>query len=662
MAFLEVKNLTKKYKNQLVLNDISISFSSKGLYCLIGESGGGKSTFINCISGIEKIDKGKIYFQNKRIRNFDKFRNKYVSMVYQNSNLISFLNVKDNIYIKGKNDLDLEKVNVNSFVNTKINVLSGGEIQRVGIARGICGNSKILLLDEPTGSLDKDNSYKIMDIIKELSKSYLVIMVSHNLELVKKYKATIISLKDGKIINTKEVKENNTLFSEKLKRLSLVNTIKIAIKTLFKSKIKILISVIALSISLTFLLLSYSASVNIHNLINDNKTNYLDYTLLKISKEKTNKIENSSLTLVKEEQLTNIDKISIDHLINIDSYLYDLSPIFSSYPLINHPVNSEYFFSNIEWVPYFKKEENRFKNKIQGRFPSYEKEVVVNKAASKYFSNNRFNINLEKVIDLKLSNNEIISDTYFIDMTFIIVGQVEEFDMLETPKIYYPYEYLLKISKDINLDNLSSYLETPVTLFDRLSTIKGIDDAFASNKLIVQVDLKKVNYVYREVNAYFMDEIQFKAYSSSIEKIKLFEGIYSSISTVLDIFVSITLIISVALLTLVLFSYVLDFKKDIGIMLGIGILKEDVSYIFMFQSILISLLSIFVSIVLYFSSIKIINSYLLSLVGIEVLSESILFQGIIFIIFISLLISIFLSFLVSRKIVKLNVSSILKED
>ena len=81
------------------------------------------------------MDKGKIYFQNKRIKNFDKFRNKYVSMVYQNSNLISFLNVKDNIYIKGKNDLNLEKVNVNSFVYTKINVLSGGEIQRVGIAR-----------------------------------------------------------------------------------------------------------------------------------------------------------------------------------------------------------------------------------------------------------------------------------------------------------------------------------------------------------------------------------------------------------------------------------------------------------------------------------------------------------------------------------------------
>ena len=368
------------------------------------------------------------------------------------------------------------------------------------------------------------------------------------------------------------------------------------------------------------------------------------------------------MTLVKEEQLTNSDKISIDHLINIDSYLYDLTPIFSSYPLINHPVNSEYFFSNIEWVPYFKNEESRFKNKIQGRFPSYEKEVVINKAASKYFSNSRFNINLEKIIDLKLSNNEIVSDTYFIDMNFLIVGQIEEFDMLETPKIYYPYEYLLKISKDINLTNLSSYLDTPVTLFDRLSTIKGIDDAFASNKLIVEVELKKVNYVYTEVNAYFINDIQFKAYSSSIEKIKLFEGIYSSINTVLDIFVSITLIISIALLALVLFSYVLDFKKDIGIMLGIGILKEDVSYIFMFQSILISLLSIFVSIVLYFSSIKIINSYLLSLVGIEVLSETILTQGIIFIIFISLIISIFLSFLVSRKIVKLNISSILKED
>ena len=169
MEFLRIKNLSKKYNNQIVLDKVNYSFPSNGLFVLVGESGSGKSTFINCICGIEKMDKGEIYLNDKKIKNFDKFRNRYIGMVYQNSNLISFLNVKDNICLLGQNENNIN-INITKFSKTKINVLSGGEVQRVGILRALASSSKILLCDEPIGSLDKDNGMAVLKILKELSE------------------------------------------------------------------------------------------------------------------------------------------------------------------------------------------------------------------------------------------------------------------------------------------------------------------------------------------------------------------------------------------------------------------------------------------------------------------------------------------------------------
>ncbi len=662
MAFLEIKNLSKKYNEQVVLDNVSYSFPSKGLFVLLGESGVGKSTFINCLAGIEKMDKGTILFNNQKIKNFEKFRNKYVGMIYQNSNLISFLSVVDNACLltnKTKENL----IDLSKFKNRKVNVLSGGENQRVAIARALSSSSKILLCDEPCGSLDKQNSMMILKILTELSKRSLVIMVTHNFELVKKFNPYIIKIENKQIVGSYYKDENNRFFSEKLRFLSITKIIKIAYRTLTKNLVKMITSIISLCISFSFLLFTNSASLNIGKMINDNKTRFLDYTLLKIVKEKKNIIENSSLTLVKEERLNKEDIMELSYLIkDLKSYHYDLTPVFSSFPLINHPANSEYFFSDVEWVPYYKNNEKNLKSYIDGRFPQNKNEVVINSEAKKHFSSSRFLINSTKEIDLKLTNNEIISDMFTVNMNFTIVGVIDEFELLPTPKIYYPYEYIHQISKEIYLSNLSKYYDTKITLFDRLSTICGIDDSFSSNKLLIECEVDEVDEIFKRVNSLIKEKEAYKVYSTPLSKINSFQGMFDSILVVLKIFLVITLLISIALLTLVIFSYILDYKKDIGIMLGCGVLKFDIGRVFLLQSFIITLISILGSVIVYSLFSKIINLYLFSLCGIAILADNIGLEGILSLLMVSITISIFISFVVVNRITKLNVSAILKED
>ena len=662
MDFLIIKNLSKKYNDQIVLDKVNLSFPSKGLFFLLGESGGGKSTFINCLCGIEKMDKGEIILGGKRIKNFEKFRNKYIGMVYQNSNMISFLNVEDNVFLKGKKEILNNDLGVNEYKKRKINVLSGGEIQRIAILRSLVSKSRILLCDEPTGSLDKENSKKVMDILYEISKTRLVLIVTHNISLVKAYKGNVLILKNHQIEQEYIKEEGKFFLKEKIRYMSLEKMMKISLKTLFKNPFKMLMSLISLALSFSFLLFSYSASINVEALIDQNKSKYLDYTLLKIAKEKTSEVENSSLTLVKEEMLDRKDILELNYKIDISSYKYDLTPLFSSYPMINHPLGSKYYLSNIEWVPYFKDNEINFINYIEGRFPLNENEVVINNECKKYLSNSRFKIEMERIVDLKLTNNEIISDSYSLDMDFKIVGVVEEFDLLSTPKIYYPYDYFTKISKEIRLDNLSSYYDVDVTLFDRLTTIRGEDDAFSSNKLVINIHNDEVEEVYKSINSLIKEDESYKVYSSNLSKLESFESIFDAIYLVLEIFVSITILISISLLVLVLFSYILDYKKDIGIMLGSGVLKSDISFIFIFQSIILSISSIFLSLVIYSLLVDKINSYFYSLCGINILLDVINTNHIFLLFIISLLISFLVSLLISKRITKLNISTILKED
>lgn len=205
-------------RNQIhVINNTSLEFESTGLVALLGESGSGKTTLLNVVGGLDKVRKGKIYINGKQITRrsqsrVDKIRNLNIGYIFQDYKLIENMSVYDNVSIalkligiKDKKEIEkrvnycLEKVGMLRYKKRPCNMLSGGERQRVGIARAIVKNPNIIIADEPTGNLDSKNSVEIMNIIKSISKDKLVILVSHEKQLVKFYASRIIEIEDGKI-------------------------------------------------------------------------------------------------------------------------------------------------------------------------------------------------------------------------------------------------------------------------------------------------------------------------------------------------------------------------------------------------------------------------------------------------------------------------------
>ena len=219
---LEVKNITKVYKTdsfkQTALNKVSISFRKSEFVSVLGASGSGKTTLLNIIGGLDKYDSGDIIIDGistKKYtdRDWDTYRNHRIGFVFQSYNLIPHGTVLSNVILAltlsgidksdaKKRAIDaLEKVGLKDHIYKKPTELSGGQMQRVAIARALVNDPDIILADEPTGALDSSTSIQIMDILKELSKTKLVIMVTHNPELAKNYSSRIIELKDGVIIS-----------------------------------------------------------------------------------------------------------------------------------------------------------------------------------------------------------------------------------------------------------------------------------------------------------------------------------------------------------------------------------------------------------------------------------------------------------------------------
>ncbi|UTC78739.1 ATP-binding cassette domain-containing protein [Treponema sp. OMZ 799] len=220
---LELKNINKSYKiraglEQRVLKDLNIVFGDKGLVSILGRSGGGKSTILNIIGGLCSFDSGEIFYNNKKIEDYNEFRKNKIAFVFQDFNLINHLSSEDNIIagmtdsitgsIKERKEHSvsiLKSLNIGEFTKKKPTQLSGGQRQRLAIARMLAKEVDIILADEATSSLDKKNAHHIMDILKDISKEKLVIFVTHDKELAYEYSDRIISLIDGQILKDENI-------------------------------------------------------------------------------------------------------------------------------------------------------------------------------------------------------------------------------------------------------------------------------------------------------------------------------------------------------------------------------------------------------------------------------------------------------------------------
>lgn len=242
------------------LKGISLSFRENEFVSILGPSGCGKTTLLNVLGGLDRYTSGEIEINGKstklfRDKDWDAYRNHYIGFIFQSYNLIPHLSVLENVEIaltiagldrktkREKAKEALNRVGLGEQLNKKPNQLSGGQMQRVAIARAIVNNPKIILADEPTGALDSKTSKQIMELLKEIAGDHLIIMVTHNAELAKKYSTRIIKLLDGEVksdsntftIEEKQDKVQNQEVADEEQKIE-ENNVKIDEKTQKKPK------------------------------------------------------------------------------------------------------------------------------------------------------------------------------------------------------------------------------------------------------------------------------------------------------------------------------------------------------------------------------------------------------------------------------------------
>lgn len=289
---LELKKVTKKYyignpkhDNCVVvdaLKGIDLSFRTNEFVAILGPSGCGKTTLLNIIGGLDQYSAGDLIIDSRTTKEYsdhdwDNYRNHSVGFVFQTYNLISHQTVLGNVELaltltgmdktqrRKKAMKALAEVGLSDQVNKRPNQLSGGQMQRVAIARAIVNDPHIILADEPTGALDTETSVQIMDILKEISRNRLVIMVTHNPELANQYSSRIIRLKDGRVVSDTNPKvfSGKAVSAEKNRRLpsmSFFTALSLSFNNLLQKKARTLMTAFAGSIGIIGIALILSLS------------------------------------------------------------------------------------------------------------------------------------------------------------------------------------------------------------------------------------------------------------------------------------------------------------------------------------------------------------------------------------------------------------------
>ena len=289
---LELKKITKIYKTdsftQSALNKVSISFRENEFVSILGPSGSGKTTLLNIIGGLDDYTSEDLIINGVSTKKFkdrdwDTYRNHKVGFVFQSYNLIPHQTILSNVELaltlsgvskqerRKRAKEALKKVGLGSHVDKKPNQLSGGQMQRVAIARALVNNPDILLADEPTGALDSKTSTQIMDLLKEVAKDRLVIMVTHNADLAEEYSTRIIELKDGDILGDSNIydggNEEKNHSQDKKTNMSFKTALQLSFKNLLTKKGRTILTAFAGSIGIIGIALILSLSNGVQEYI-----------------------------------------------------------------------------------------------------------------------------------------------------------------------------------------------------------------------------------------------------------------------------------------------------------------------------------------------------------------------------------------------------------
>lgn len=308
---LELKSVSKVYHTagltQKALDGVSIKFRKNEFVSILGQSGSGKTTMLNIIGGLDNYTKGDLIIngistKEYKSRDWDMYRNHRVGFVFQSYNLIPHQTALQNVELaltlsgvgkeerRKKAKAVLKKVGLEKQINKRPNQMSGGQMQRIAIARALINDPDILLADEPTGALDSETSIQVMNLLKEIAKDKLVIMVTHNPELASEYSTRIVKLLDGNIVDDSDPFDGEYEAIEdkkktKKSKMGFLTALSLSLNNLMTKKGRTILTAFAGSIGIIGIALILSLSNGIQNYINKTEKETLGSYPLTISKE-----------------------------------------------------------------------------------------------------------------------------------------------------------------------------------------------------------------------------------------------------------------------------------------------------------------------------------------------------------------------------------------
>lgn len=674
---LTLKNIKKIYEqsDEAVLDDINLTFNRDEFVSILGCSGAGKSTLLNIIGGLDCKTSGKLLINGKDIykysdSNLDYYRKNNVGFIFQNYNLIEHLTVYENVILpllltnsknKHKRVLKmLDKVGLKDKKDSKICDLSGGQKQRVAISRALINNPDIILADEPTGALDYKTGYEIMNLIKKLSKNKLVIMVTHNKVLAKKYSSRIIYLDKGRVIrDTNPSKKKKIYFNMKYngRNLSIKNALLYSIKTIKAKRKSFLLTSLASSIGLILVALIISVSNGLKKEMNSYEKNVLSSVPIIIPSVKTkisdkSKIPKNKLYSYDYKEESKINPINDDFIKYINKMKTKL-PCDINYSrnlkfnvlTEDHNLLDNVEFSQMPSIKYIKKNYTL----LAGSYPKNKNELMLvadqkNRIDKNILNALKFNgdVNVSDIFKKKMKlifNDDFYikkDNVYFINKNFEnvykeknnvalkIVGIIRlTKDEEESYKNNLANEksslaYLSNLADDVINKNIKSDIISDINkndniMVENVNRAEGVlkkklgGDKTPDLIYIYPKDYTSKNLIIKYINKYNKNKKESKKVTYinySKEAIDASKQMINIISMVLILFSSISLICTSIMIGIITYISVNNRTKEIGILRSIGASKKEVAMIFLSEVLITGassgVIGIFISNILLF--------------------------------------------------------------
>ena len=615
MSLMIIKNLIKIYKSGYegirALGGINLEFNRNEFIAVLGPSGCGKSTLLNVISGLEVPSSGEITIQGQSTRSFNKhswdvYRRHNVGFIFQHFNLINSLTAVENVALplavagvglkerteRAKEMLD--KVGLNSKYNNTPLELSGGEKQRVSIARALINNPDIILADEPTGSLDSTTALEIMNLLKEVSKDKLLIMVTHNHDFAYEYATRVIKMEDGLVteddVITKVNDESNAKLRYSSKGLKYQDGIRMILKSMKNHLGRLIATIIACSIGISGIALIIGLGEGANRFADEQINKYLDANIVPISYVRKTVgggyIVEAPPTSILNELVENIGQNRLNYRYSLNDVLGKARNLDLYYEnMVDEDYNVYFSHSNVSFIS-----DSNYLNHYQtyfvkgSRFPTTNNinEVIVNTTLIEQikskaglddvdyedFIGHQFSFNFSFVVyDVYGHDPRIIN----LDETLKIVGIISELELLSSPKIYMYYNAFYDELNRQSPGFLSSL--TSQTCNESYSIClqdKELVILDTQNMLNVLSSIKKSKLLNSSNNSFLQIvdiTVEFKEIISSAIGVAQF---------ILSLFIITAMIVSMFMLAILLYTSVIEKKLELGILRALGSTNKDI--------------------------------------------------------------------------------------